>query len=161
MPSFDIVSEIDWSEVKNAVNQAERELSQRYDFKGTGAAINHEGKALALSANSEDRVRAAYDVLIEKLVRRNVSMKHFKAERPIPAAQSTLKMEVEIAEGIDAERAKKIVKHLKDTKLKVQAAIVEDKVRVTGKKRDDLQAAMAMLRQGEFEVPLQFDNFRD
>jgi uncharacterized protein YajQ (UPF0234 family) len=161
MPSFDIVSELDWSEVKNAINQAQRELAQRYDFKGTGAEVNHEGKAVSLVANSEDRVRAAYDVLIEKLVKRSVSMKHFEAGKVSPSAQSTWKMEVEVAEGIDTDRAKEIVKHLKGTKLKVQAAIVEDKVRVTGKKRDDLQAAISELKGGDFGVELQYRNFRD
>lgn len=162
MPSFDVVSEPNWPEIKNALNQAEKEIAQRYDFKGTDAAVELVGKTFAIRASSDDRVRAAYDLLLGKLARRNVSLKFFETGKIEPGAQGNRKMQVKIQEGLTTEKAKEIVKLLKESGLKVQGSIVESSVRVTGKKRDDLQAAIAFLKsKDELDVDLQFQNFRD
>src|SRR5690606_850704 len=162
MPSFDVVSEPDWNEIKNALNQAQKELSQRYDFKGTNVAIEIQGKALQASASSDDRVRAAWDLLMGKLANRSVSLKHFKTERMLPGAGGGMKMAITVQEGLPIEKSKEIVKRLKESGLKVQGSIVGDTVRVNGKKRDDLQTAIAFLKkQEDLEVALSFQNFRD
>ncbi|HEX2732327.1 MAG TPA: YajQ family cyclic di-GMP-binding protein [Polyangiaceae bacterium] len=161
MPSFDVVSKLEWSEVNNALNQAERELTQRFDFKGTGAQIEKTDAGFVISANADDRLKAAYDVLQEKLVRRKVSLKHFKAQDPGPGPKASRKMLVEVKEGIDKDQARLIVKHVKDSKIKVQAAIQEDTVRISGKKRDDLQVMIADLKAQDFGLELQFVNFRE
>ncbi|NLE86961.1 MAG: YajQ family cyclic di-GMP-binding protein [Myxococcales bacterium] len=162
MPSFDVVSKVDWSEVKNAVNQAEQEVGQRFDFKGTGAEIELKDKLIVLRANTEERTKAILDVLQTKLIRRKVSLKHLDAGEPEKGPRSSFKLEVRVKEGIETEKAKEIVKLIKDAKLKVQAAIQEDSVRVSGKKRDDLQEVIQMLRGAEkLDLDLQFVNFRD
>lgn len=162
MPSFDIVSEPDWSEIKNALNQAEKELAQRYDFKGTNAELELTGKIIWVRATGDDRVRAAYDLLLGKLARRDVSLKHFEAGRMEDGSHGQKKMKVSVQEGLASDKAKQIVKIIKDSGLKVQASIVEDTVRVTGKKRDDLQQVIALLKgRGDLDVALQFQNFRD
>lgn len=162
MPSFDVVSKVDWSEVKNAVNQASQEVDQRFDFKGTGAEIELKDKLIVLRANTEERVKAILDVLQSKLVRRKVSLKHLDAGEPEKGPRSTFKLDVRVKEGIETDKAKEIVKLIKDSKLKVQAAIQEDSVRVSGKKRDELQQIIQLLRQAEkLELDLQFVNFRD
>lgn len=162
MPSFDVVSKVDWAEVKNAVNQAEQEVGQRFDFKGTGAEIELKDKLVVLRANTEERVKAILDVLQSKLVRRKVSLKHLDAGEPEKGPRSSFKLDVRVKEGIETEKAKEIVKLIKDSKIKAQAAIQEDSVRVSGKKRDDLQEVIQMLRQAEkLELDLQFVNFRD
>lgn len=161
-PSFDVVSKVDWAEVKNAVNQAEQEVGQRFDFKGTGAEIELKDKLVVLRANTEERVKAILDVLQSKLVRRKVSLKHLDAGEPEKGPRSSFKLDVRVKEGIETEKAKEIVKLIKDSKIKAQAAIQEDSVRVSGKKRDDLQEVIQMLRQAEkLELDLQFVNFRD
>lgn len=162
MPSFDVVSKVDWSEIKNAVNQTEQEVGQRFDFKGTGAEIELKDKLVVLRANTEERVKAVYDVLQTKMIRRKVSLKHLDAGEPEKGPRSSFKLDVRIKEGIEVEKAKEIVKLIKDSKLKVQAAIQEDSVRVSGKKRDDLQEAIQLLRGAEqLDLDLQFVNFRD
>jgi uncharacterized protein YajQ (UPF0234 family) len=161
MPSFDVVSKLQWDEVNNALNQAKREISQRFDFKGSGATVERNDKGFAFEASTDDRVKAAYDVLQEKLVRRKVSLKHFEAEDPTPGPRGTAKMTVAVTEGIATEKAKEIVKLLKASKIKVQAAIVEESVRVTGKNRDDLQLAISELKKADLGVELQFVNFRE
>jgi hypothetical protein len=161
MPSFDVVSKLEWSEVKNALQQAEREISQRFDFKGTGAKIEKTDAGYVLGADSDERLKAAYDVFREKLIRRKVSLKHFEAADPGHGPKGTRKMTVTVKEGISTEQAKAIVKHIKVAKLKAQAAIQEDAVRVSGKKRDDLQGIIAELKSQDFGVDLQFVNFRD
>lgn len=161
MPSFDIVSKLDWAEVKNALNQAERELGQRFDFKGTAAKIEQTETGFLITASTDDRVKAAYEVLQEKLIKRKISLKHFEAEKPVPGPRANSKMTVTVAEGINAEKARLITKRVKDSKLKAQAAIQEDTVRITGKKRDDLQAVIADLKTQDFGIELQFKNFRD
>ncbi len=162
MPSFDVVSKVDWSEVKNAVDQAQREVAQRFDFKGTDASLEHKDKTLSLTANSEERVKAVLSVLQEKLVRRKVSLKHLDAGDPKPGARSNFRIEVTVKEGIEQDKAKQIVKLIKDKKLKVQASLHEDTVRVTGKKRDDLQEVIRVLKAEEdLDIDLQYVNFRD
>jgi uncharacterized protein YajQ (UPF0234 family) len=162
MPSFDVVSKVDWSEVKNAVNQAEQEVGQRFDFKGTGAELELKDKLIVLRASTEERVMAVLDVLQTKLVRRKVSLKHLDVGEPEKGPRASFKLDVRVKEGIETEKAKEIVKLIKDKKLKVQAAIQEDTVRVSGKKRDDLQEVIQMLRAEEkLELDLQFVNFRD
>lgn len=161
MPSFDVVSKLDWSEVNNALNQAQREIAQRFDFKGTGASIEKSELTLALAASTDDRVKAVWDTMVEKLVRRKVSLKHFETEKPTKGPKGNAKMSVKVKEGIDADNARNIVKLIKDSTLKVQAAIQQDAVRITGKKRDDLQAAIAYLKTQDLPLELQFVNFRD
>jgi uncharacterized protein YajQ (UPF0234 family) len=161
MPSFDVVSKLQWDEVNNALNQAKREISQRFDFKGSGATLERNEQGILFEASTDDRVKAAYEVLQEKLVRRKVSLKHFEAQDPTAGPRGTAKMTVTVSEGISTEKAKELIKLIKGSKLKVQAAIQEDTVRITGKKRDDLQAAIAELKKAELGVELQFVNFRE
>jgi cyclic-di-GMP-binding protein len=161
MPSFDVVSKLEWSEVTNAVNQAQREISQRFDFKGTGAEIEQSEASFQLTASTDDRVAAVWDVLIEKLIRRKVSLKHFEKEKPTKGPKGNAKMLIKIKEGIDSDNARAIVKLIKDSKLKVQAAIQQDVVRITGKQRDDLQGAISFLKSQELPLELQYTNFRD
>ncbi len=161
MPSFDVVSKLDWAEVKNALNQAQHELAQRFDFKGTGAQIEQNDGGFVISANSDERITAAFDVFREKLIKRKVSLKHFSDSDPGPGPKGSRKMAVSVKEGIDKDAARILVKHIKDSKLKVQAAIQQDTLRVTGKKRDDLQEVIADLKAQDFELDLQFVNFRD
>ena len=163
MPSFDVVSKVDRAEIKNAFVQAEKELAQRFDFKGTEASLELAGDTVIVRAVSDERIRAAYDILVGKLTRRNVSLKHFDSGKTEPSGQSSRKMVVTIKEGIASDKAKKIVKMIKEAGLKVQSSIVEDTVRVTGKKRDELQEAIAFLKTkaDELELSLQYQNFRD
>ncbi len=161
MPSFDVVSKLDWSEVNNALNQATRELGQRFDFKGTDAKIEKHDAGFLITASTDDRVKAAYDVLQEKLVKRKVSLKYFEADKPVPGPRANSKMSVSVSEGINQDKARAIIKHIKDSKLKVQAAIQQDTLRITGKKRDDLQSTIASLKSEDFGIELQFKNFRD
>lgn len=164
MPSFDIVSEADEHEVTNAVEQTKRELQQRYDFRGTGAELDRKENQFVFSANSEDRVKAAYDVLVDKMVKRKVSLKFLDKKDAEPAGGQAWKLSVNLRKGIDKENAKKLVKMIKDDKSfnKVTPSIQGESVRVTGKKRDDLQNVMGMLREKkDFPLALEFDNFRD
>jgi uncharacterized protein YajQ (UPF0234 family) len=161
MPSFDVVSELDWAEVTNALNQAQKELSQRFDFRGTGAAVERTDTGLLVCASEEDRALAAYVVVEEKLIRRKVSLKHFEAEKPSPGPKGTKKIVIKVSEGIEQDRAKEIVALIKGSKIRVQAAIQEKGLRVSGKKRDDLQEAIQLLRGADLGVELQFKNFRD
>jgi uncharacterized protein YajQ (UPF0234 family) len=159
--SFDIVSKVDRQEVDNALNQAEKELGTRFDFRGTGAEIKWSGEdAVALQAETEERVRAALDVFKEKLVKRNISLKSLEAGEPRQSGK-TYRIEAKIIQGIDSDKAKAISKKIRDEGPKgVQAQIQGDQLRVTGKKRDDLQAVIALLKQADFGVALQFTNYR-
>jgi len=163
MPSFDVVSEIDFQEVDNAVNQASREISQRFDFKGTESGINLDktAKTINLTSNSEEKLDTIFDILQSKAHKRHIDIKAFKKGNFTPVSGSLLKCVVQLMEGIDKETAKKITKHIKELKTRVQAAIHDEKVRVTSKKRDDLQSVMASLKEANFEMPLQYSNFRD
>lgn len=161
MPSFDIVSKPNWNEIDNALNQAQKELAQRFDFKDTGAALEKNDDGIAVSASTEDRVRAAYGVLQDKMVKRKVPLKFLDPGEVTPGAKGTARMRVAIKEGIPVEKAREIVKAIKDQKLKVQPSIHEDAVRVSGKNKDDLQACIQLVRGKDFDLELQFVNFRD
>jgi uncharacterized protein YajQ (UPF0234 family) len=160
-PSFDIVSKVDNQEVDNAVNQAAKELSQRFDFRGTGAEISRSGEeAVNLQAETEDRVRAALEVFREKLVKRGISLKALDAGEPQQSGK-TYKINCKIVQGIETDKAKTITKLIRDEGPKgVQAQIQGDQLRVTGKKKDDLQAVIALLKQADLDLPLQFTNYR-
>lgn len=161
MPTFDVVSKIEQHELENALKQAQKEVETRFDFKGAGAEIERTTDGIVLKANNDGRVAALFQVLTEKVVRRNLSPKILDPQPPAPAGGSTWRQLVKLREGVEKEKAKEVVRVIKDSKLKVQAAIQGDLVRVTGKKRDDLQEAIAFLRGHEFDMPLQFVNFRD
>lgn len=160
MPSFDVVSEVDMHEVTNAVDQANREVSTRFDFKGSDSRFEVEGSLIKLSTQSDFQLKQMMDVLTAKLAKREVDVGCLEVADPELAGQEA-RQKVTLRQGIDKDLARKIVKRIKDGKLKVQAAVQGDQVRVTGKKRDDLQAVMADLRQAELGLPLQFTNFRD
>jgi len=158
--SFDIVSQVSLPEVANAIDQARRELAQRFDFKNTGTSIDRDDKLIELRSSTEDRLKAALEVLKEKAVRREVPLKAL-AEGPIlPAAKGTYRQTVNVNVGITEDKAREIVKHLKGTGLKVQCQVQGDQVRVTGKKKDDLQAAIKAVKEQDFGIALQFVNFR-
>ena len=160
-PSFDVVSKLDRMELDNAVNQAAKEVGQRFDFRGTNPSIEIKGETIEIKASTDDRVLAALEVLKEKLVRREVSLKSIEYGDPIPAAGATSRLVVNLRDGLEDDKAKKVVKIIKAEGLKgVQAQINGDFVRVTGKKRDDLQAVIALLKASDFELPLQFVNYR-
>jgi len=160
MPSFDVVSEVDHHEIANAVDQANREVSTRFDFKGTNSSFELDGNRIALKTESDFQLQQMLDMLYGKLAKRGVDLDCLEADDPELMAR-TATQHVTIQEGIDSELAKKIVKIVKGSKLKVQAAIQGEQVRVTGKKRDDLQAAISLLRDADLGQPLQFKNFRD
>ncbi len=160
--SFDVVSKVERQEVDNALNQASKEIGQRFDFKGTGASITWSGDAaVVVTANSEERVKAVLDVFKERLVKRQVSLKALDHGDPEPAAGGTSRLQVAIRQGIDAEKARTITKLIKSDGPKgVQAQVQGDTVRVSSKKRDDLQAVIAMLKAADIGIPLQFENYR-
>jgi len=160
--SFDVVSKVDRQEVDNALNQAGKEIGQRFDFKNTGASITWSGEnAVEIKANSDDRVKAVLDVFKERLIKRNVSLKALDHGDPQAAGGGTSRLMVTIRQGIDDEKAKAIVKRIKaDGPKGVQSQVQGDMVRVSSKKRDDLQAVIAMLREADFGIPLQFQNYR-
>ncbi|HUG98787.1 MAG TPA: YajQ family cyclic di-GMP-binding protein [Gammaproteobacteria bacterium] len=160
MPSFDVVSELDGHEVANAVDQANREVDTRFDFKGTGAKFELADFVVALEAEADFQLKQMIDILTQKLSRRGIDVTCMKPETP-EIALNKARQKVVLTHGIDSDTARKIVKLVKDAKLKVQAQIQGDQVRVTGKKRDDLQDVMALLRKAELGLPLQFTNFRD
>ena len=162
MPSFDVVSELNLQEVDNALNQARKEVAQRYDFKDTATVIDWDKKEKITIESADDfKVKAVDEVLREKLARRQVPLKavDFGAIEPGPGGRA--KQEIKLKQGIDADRAREIVKVVKDAKLKVQAQIMGAQVRVSGKKRDYLQAAIQVIRARDLDLPLQFSNFRD
>ena len=161
--SFDITSTVDLQEVDNAVNQARKEIAQRYDFKGSRAAIelNQKENTIVLTADDEFKMTALWEILQTRMVRRGVPVKNMDTDEPEPIAGGLVKKTIKLTQGIPIERAKEIVQFLKDKKLrKVQATIQADQVRVTSPSKDELQAAMAALRQGDFGVELQFGNYR-
>jgi len=160
MPSFDVVSEINAHELTNAVDQANREIGNRYDFKGADAQIEQQEGALLLSAQSRYQVEQMKPVLMQKMAKRGIDLSCADAQ-DIQEANLRARQQIVLKQGIDAESGKKLVKLIKESKLKVQAQIQGDSVRVSGKKRDDLQAVMALLKGAEAGLPLQFENFRD
>ncbi|MBV0933090.1 YajQ family cyclic di-GMP-binding protein [Marinobacterium weihaiense] len=160
MPSFDVVSELDMHEVTNAVDQANRELQSRYDFKGVQAGFEQSGENVTLEAEVDFQLQQMLEMLKSKLTSRKIDIKCMEVKEPDVSGVKA-KQEVVLRQGLDQPMCKKIGKVVKDAKLKVQTQIQGDKVRVTGKKRDDLQDAIALLREADIELPLQFNNFRD
>jgi uncharacterized protein YajQ (UPF0234 family) len=162
MPTFDIVSQVDMQEVRNAVDQAQRELSTRFDFKGTDSSIELAGMELRLHSATEDRLRAVLQVIEEKLVRRKVSLKALDHGKPEEAAKGTARQTITLQAGLSADHTKAINRWIKEKGTKgISSSTHGDQVRVTGKKRDDLQGVIAGLREEDFGIPLQFENFRD
>src|SRR4051812_11248186 len=162
MASFDVVSEVDVQEVRNAIDQAHRELATRFDFKGTDSTIEFKDSSIEIESASEERLKAAAQVLEEKLVKRKVSLKALDYGKVEEATKGRARQTVAIQVGISADKAREIGKYIKGLGLKgVQHQVQADQLRVTGKKRDDLQKAIASLREHDFGVPLDFTNFRD
>jgi len=160
--SFDIVSKVDMQEVDNAINQARKEIVQRYDFKGSKTSVELKQKEheVVLISDDDFRMKATIDILQSKFVKRSVPLKALTYSPVEPAAGGLVKQTIKLQNGIDKENAKLIVKMIKDTKLKVQGQIMEDQVRVSGKSKDDLQSIMAMIRQADFKFAVQFVNYR-
>ncbi|NDU80077.1 MAG: YajQ family cyclic di-GMP-binding protein [Ferrovum sp.] len=161
MPSFDIVSEVDKQEIKNAVEQVNREISTRFDFKGSDARVEQKEYLLTLFADDSFKLEQIKEVLRLKLVKRGVDIRSLDIQKEIPIGGDRVKQEVTVQVGVSTELGKKLVRQFKDSKLKVQASIQGDAVRVTGAKRDTLQEAIALIKSTEHEIPLQFNNFRD
>jgi uncharacterized protein YajQ (UPF0234 family) len=160
MPSFDAVSEVNHHELTNAVDQANREVTTRFDFKGTGSNFELKDSLVTMNTESEFQLQQMYDMLCTKLVKRGIDIACLEMGEPVVQLKTAVQV-VTVKEGIDTADAKKMVKLIKDRKLKVQSAIQGEQLRVTGKKRDDLQAVMALLKEADFGPPLQFKNFRD
>jgi uncharacterized protein YajQ (UPF0234 family) len=159
--SFDVVSKVELQEVKNAIDQASKEVHARFDLKDSKSKIELEGTdAIQLASQDEYKLKAVIEILSQKLVKRGVSLKNVEYEKIEPAANSSVRQKIKLKQGIAGESAKKIVAKVKDSKLKVQASIQGDTVRISGKDKDTLQQAMALLRGGDFGVELQFTNFR-
>jgi cyclic-di-GMP-binding protein len=158
--SFDVVSKTDMQEVQNAIQQARREIETRFDFKGSKSEINLADNEIVLISDDEGKLRSVKDVLEGRLVKRQVSLKALEYQKLEDAALGTVRQRVKIIQGLDSDRAKAIVKAIKDAKLKVQAAIQGDQVRVSSKKKDVLQEAISLLKEKDFGAPLQFVNFR-
>lgn len=160
MPSFDIVSKVQWHEVDNALAQAQKEIGQRFDFRDTGTELEKNAEGIAIRSSTEDRVNAALTVLREKLAKRKVSLKALDVGKIEPSGK-IFRTVVKIKEGIEPEPARKIVGAIKDSKLKVQSSIQDAQVRVSGKSKDDLQKVIAMVRGMDLGIDVQFINFRD
>ncbi len=161
MPSFDTVCEADFVEVRNAVENTAKEIGTRFDFKGTSAAVELKDKEITIFGDAEFQLTQVEDVLRNKLTKRSVDVRFLDMGKPQKIGGDKLKQQIKVKNGIDSELAKKLQRLIKDSKLKLQAAIQDEKVRVTGAKRDDLQAAMALIRKEIDDVPLSFNNFRD
>ncbi len=160
MPSFDIVSELNHHELTNAIDQANREVTTRFDFKGTDSSYTYKDGVITLFSQTDFQVKQMLDILQSKMVKRSIDLKFLDAG-VVHESGKGARQEITVKEGIDTPTAKKIVKMIKDTKMKVQAAIQGEKVRVSGKKRDDLQQVIQLLKKADLDIPLQFVNFRD
>jgi len=160
MPSFDVVSEVDHHELNNGIDQANREVTTRFDFKGTGSKFELVEQVITMNTESDFQLQQMYDILCNKLVKRSIDIACLEKGEPVIQAR-TATQTIKINEGIDTLTAKNMVKMIKQSKTKVQAAIQGEQLRVTGKKRDDLQAVIALLKGADVEIPLQFKNFRD
>lgn len=162
MPSFDIVSEVDMGEVDNALNQARKELATRFDFKNSPATIELDGKAcIRITAEDASRLTALHDIVTGRLAKRNVDLRNIDRQDPQISSVGSARQEMRIKQGLEGEKAKEIIKAIKGQGFKVQSQLQDDQVRVTGKKRDDLQEVIAFLRGQDFGVALAFTNFRD
>jgi uncharacterized protein YajQ (UPF0234 family) len=160
MPSFDVVSDFDAHEARNGVDQANREVNTRFDFKGTGSTFQLEDQVILLTTQSDFQLKQMIDILHQKLSKRGVDIACLEEQEP-EISGSEARQKIILRRGIDTDRARKLVKQIKAAKLKVQAAIQGDKLRVSGKKRDDLQAVIGMLKDTDIGLPLQYENFRD
>ncbi|MGC1457023.1 MAG: YajQ family cyclic di-GMP-binding protein [Steroidobacteraceae bacterium] len=160
MPSFDVVSELDSHEVTNAVDQANRELSQRFDFKDSGAVFELNGMTVSVKAEVEFQLKQMLEILKLRLTKRGIDIRCLEIKDPAVNLAAAVQ-DVILRQGVDADTARLIVRLIKDSKIKVQAGVQGEKVRIVGKQRDDLQSAMALLRKAKVEMPLQFNNFRD
>lgn len=160
MPSFDVVSEVDSHELANAVDQANREVKTRFDFKGSDAKFEHNDNEILMLAGGNFQLKQMMDILRNKMIKRGIDSSCIDAADPESAGLGA-KQKLTVREGLDKEMAKKVVKLIKEAKLKVQSTIQDKQVRVTSKKRDDLQAVMSMLRESDLDLPLQYTNFRD
>lgn len=160
MPSFDVVCELNLHELANAIDQSNREITTRFDFKGVEASFILKDADVTLKAESEFQLQQMMDILKKKLIKRNVDLSHMKTEEAVISGK-VAEQKISMQKGINSEIAKKIVKFLKESKLKIQASILGDQVRVAGAKKDDLQSAIALLRKQDFQLPLQYLNFRD
>jgi len=162
MPSFDIVVKMDMMEVENAINQAQKELAQRYDFKGSKSKIEWDKKKeVTLIGDDDFKLKAVLDILQSKLIKRNISIKNLTFGKLEPAFEGTVRQKITLASGIPVEKAKDLNKVIKDSKIKVQSNFQDEQVRVTGKKRDDLQEAIALVKQTDLGMDFQFTNFRE
>ena len=160
MPSFDVVSEVNHHELSNGIDQANREVTTRFDFKGTGSSFELNDQEISMNTESEFQLQQMYDMLCSKLVKRGIDIACLKKAEPVIQAR-TATQTVTVNEGIDTPTAKEMAKLIKQSKTRVQAAIQGEQLRVTGKKRDDLQAIIALLKDANLEIPLQYKNFRD
>ena len=160
MPTFDVVSDFDAHEASNGVDQANREVTTRFDFKGTGSKFEFDKEVITLTSQTSFQLQQMMDILRQKIAKRGIDISCLD-EQPPEFSGSTAKQRIVLKKGIDSDLAKKLVRMIKDSKLKVQAAIQGDKLRITGKKRDDLQAAISLLKEAGIEQPLQYENFRD
>ena len=158
--SFDVVSKTDMQEVANAIQQAQKELAQRFDFKGSKSTIELTNDEIILMSDDEGKLRSVRDIVESKLVKRKVSLRAIDYGSVEPAAGATVRQRAKIVQGIETEKAKAIVRTIKDAKLKVQASIQSDQVRIVGRSKDDLQKVMALLREQDYGLPLQFTNYR-
>lgn len=161
MPSFDIVSHTNVAEVDNALNNMTREIGQRYDFKGSKCSVERAGNTITILADDEPKLRQMHELVNTHLIRRGVDINSLELNKAEKASGDSLRQTATIRQGIDAELAKKIVKGIKDSKLKVQASIQGDELRVTGKKRDDLQQTISLVKEMKLDQPLQYINFRE
>jgi cyclic-di-GMP-binding protein len=161
MPSFDVVSKVQWHEVENALSQAQKEVTQRFDFKDTGTEIERKDKDIIVKSSTEDRAQAAIQVIQDKMVKRKVSLKYLTIGEPQATSKGGSRITITIQEGIESEKAKTLVADIKTSKMKVQASIQGDQLRVTGKNRDDLQACIKFLKDKDYDIELQFNNFRE
>ena len=160
-PSFDVVSEVDMQEVNNAINQTVKEITQRFDFKGTKSTVEIEnGNAIKIVTEDDSRMRNIVDILQSKFIKRGVAIKNLEYGKVEPAAGGMVRQSIKVKQGIDADVAKKITKDIKNMKVKVQATLQDDQIRVSGKKIDDLQTVIAFLKGQDYGVELQFSNFR-
>ena len=160
MSSFDVVSDLDSHEARNAVDQANREVTTRFDFKGTGSKYEIEEELITMTSQSDFQLKQMLDILLQKLSKRGVNIACVE-EQDAEVSNSEARQKIILRRGIDADRARKVVKHVKNAKMKVQTAIQGDKLRVSGKKRDDLQNVIALLKEYDIGLPLQYENFRD
>lgn len=158
--SFDIVSEVDIQEVDNALNQTRREIETRFDFKGSKSEIKHDGNNITLVSDDEFKMRNVVDILESKMIKRGIDIKALKYGKLEQAAGDTVRQQLTIQQGVDKDLAKEIIKDIKNSKIKVQASINGDKLRVSGKDRDDLQAIIKLLKENDYNIPLQFSNYR-